>query len=113
MTLFPKTIQYETHSGGSYVDGIWVDGITVLNTFAGSVQPISDEDVNSLPVARQKQGLMKVYADIELPITKEGGNEKGTIVIWQNKKYEVIQKLDYQNNLISHYKYIIALREEL
>ena len=111
MTMFPKTINYEYHSPGAYVNGIWTPGATQSTTFEGSVQALTAKDMQSLPVGRQDVGMVKIYADIELPMSTEGGNDAGAIVLWESKRYEIIQKMDFQNDLIEHYKYIGALRD--
>lgn len=109
-TLFPKKIQYEDHTGsntqGEYNEaGDWVPGDKELKTFLGSVQPATGREIESLDVGRQDTGKVKVYSDILLPCSKQGGDEKGAIVYWKNQKWEVITEGINQNDLIPHYKH--------
>lgn len=110
-TLFPQTIYYEEHTANStegYYDdnGDWVAGDTELKTFTGSVQPASGKEIDSLNVGREDSGKVKVYSNIKLPVSKEGGKEAGAIVHWNERRWELIFDAGYRNNLIPHYKYI-------
>jgi len=109
-TLFPKPIQYESHTAnsteGEYVDGVYVEGDAELLTFYGSVQPATGKDIDSLSVGREDTGKVKVYSDRILPISSEDGKDKGAIVYWQGEKWELIYEGKFQNSLIPHYKYI-------
>lgn len=108
MTLFPSTIDYK-QVNGSYVNGEWTK-TEIEGTFVGSVQPLTGKELESLPVGREDRGKVKVYSDSPLNACVEGTENSGDIVIWQGKRWEVIFALDYQNNLISHYKYIAEYR---
>lgn len=109
-TLFPKPIQYESHTAnsteGEYVDGVYVKGDTELLTFYGSVQPASGKEIDSLSVGREDTGKVKIYSDRILPVSKEDGTDTGAIVYWEDEKWEVIYDGKFQNSLIPHYKYI-------
>ena len=105
MTLFPKTITYQTQPF-TLVKGVATLGTPVVSTFQGSVQPMSGKEINSLPVGREDTGKVKIYSDTILPVSVKDGDDSGAIVIWQSQKWEVIFELKYQNNLINHYKYI-------
>lgn len=116
-TLFPKPISYETHTAGitegSYnAAGDWVAGSSETLIFYGSVQPASGKEIDNLPVGRQDKGMMKMYSDRVLPVSKEGGDDAGAIVFWQGDKWEVIAEGKNQNDLIPHYKYFGAYRGE-
>ncbi len=114
MTLFPKTINYESESGGYFDDntGKWVDGVPVVESFQGSVQPMSGKEIESFPWLRQDTGHVKVYSDILLDVSTQGGDTKGAVVIWQDQKWEVVHQLKFQNDLINHYKFIAEFRDE-
>lgn len=114
--LFPSLISYETHTAddedenptsGYYDDsGDWVPGESETKAFMGSVQPATGKEIDSLPVGREDKGKVKVYSDIVLPVSKEGGGDAGAIVIWDNQRWELIYNAGYQNGIIPHYKYI-------
>jgi len=110
-TLFPKPISYQYNIGGYNSDGIWLSGSDIENIFMGSVQPLTWKEVQSLNIGRKDTGKVKVYSDTQLPVSNEGGDIKGAVISWQNKKWELIDEASYQNDLINHYKYIGELRE--
>lgn len=109
-TLFPKTISYKQVTG-SYVNGVWTP-IEADSTFEGSVQPMTGKDLVSLVVGREDLGKVKVYSDSKLNVSLEGSNKSGDKIIWQGQIWEIIQELQYQNDLIPHYKYIGEYRGE-
>lgn len=110
-TLFPKTISYNEITGG-YVSGIWTPNAPVAKTFEGSVQPITGKDLVALEVGREDLGKVKVYSSTPLKVSTEGREYSGDIVIWQDKEWELIQAMDFQNDLINHYKYIAEFRKD-
>jgi hypothetical protein len=113
-TLFPKIISIEVESGGDYdnTTGKWVPGVITTTTFTGSVQPMTGKEVKSYEYLRQNIGHVKIYSSSKLNLSVKGGDTPGDIVLWLGKKYEVVKELEYQNDLINHYKYIAAVRDE-
>jgi hypothetical protein len=111
-TLFPKIISY-TETLGAWEGPRWVEGEEVPGTFLGSVQPMTEKEIDSLQVGRENTGKVKIYSDTLLAISTEGGDAKGAVVEWNNKKWEVIQANNYNNDLIPHYKYIGEYRGEI
>lgn len=104
-TLFPKVIEYISRSG-SYQEGIWVTGSDEKKTFIGSVQPASGKDTEFLPQARRDTGSVKLYSGTPLKVPQEGSEAPGDIVIWQGRLWEIVTALNFQNDLIPHYKYL-------
>lgn len=111
-TLFPKTYITEDHGAGSYVNGKWIEGTITEGTMIGSVQSLSGKEFASLEIGRADLGKVKIYSNTELQVSNDGGDEKGTIVFYRNKRYEVIQEMAFDNDLINHFKYIAELRTE-
>lgn len=104
-TLFPRTLVVR-HRTGSLVKGVWTPGPVESGTFIGSVQPIRGKDLDLLPIGRRDIGSVKVYSNTPLAVSIEGGSQPGDIVVWQGRQWEVVASLPYQNEVISHYKYI-------
>lgn len=111
-TLFPKTINVRRITGG-YVNGIWTENAPVSETFQGSVQPVTGKDLDTVEVGREDRGKVKVYSSTPLSVSIEGEEYSGDVVIWQDKEWELIQAMDFQNDLINHYKYIGEFRKDV
>lgn len=105
-TLFPSTIQYLQVSGAR-VNGIWTK-TEVAKTFTGSVQPAVGKDTELLPEGRRDKGSVKIYSNTPLQVSLEGSDSSGDIVVWQDRKWEIVTALPNQNGLIPHYKYLAA-----
>ena len=116
--LFPKQIPYETHgdegagNGGYYDDsGDWVPGTPKTGkTFTGGVQPTTGNDIATILPGRENVGLVKVYSNIELPVSEEDGDEAGAVITWSGRKWELIQEMNRNAGVINHYKYIAQLK---
>lgn len=112
-TLFPKTINYKQISV-SYVEGVAQTPVEVDSTFKGSVQPMSGKDVELLEIGREDRGKVKVYSSTKLTVGVEDDDTKpGDVVIWEGQKWEIIQEMQFQNDLIPHYKYVAEYRGEV
>lgn len=107
-TLFPKTINYLAVTF-TRVKGK-VSRTETPGTFVGSVQPVTGKDIDAEQVGRVDIGKVKIYSNTPLNVAIEGTANSGDIVIWQNKKWEVLALLDNQNDLINHYKQIAEFR---
>ena len=113
-TLFPKTISYQTATGGySETTGKWEESALEDLTFQGNVQPMTGKEIQSSGIARLDKGAVKIYSNTRLPVSEEGGDAAGAIVQYAGKKWEVVAELPYLNSLIEHYKYIAAYRGEI
>jgi len=111
MSLFayPQTGERET-AGGRDSKGRWQDGTIDPLEFAGTIQPLTGKEIESLPVGRVDEGAVKVYSKTALIVSKEGGTSKGDIVFYNGIKWEVVYELPYQNKLIQHFKYVAEYR---
>jgi len=110
-TLFPKTITY-TAVTFTRVNGK-VSKVNTPGTFTGSVQPLSGKELDVVDVGRADLGKVKIYSNTVLKVAIEGSNTPGDVVQWQGRKWEVIAAMEYQNDLINHYKYIGEYREQV
>lgn len=109
--FFPTTITYKQVTG-KYVNGVW-QKTEVEDTFLGNVQPITGRELESLNIGRADLGKIKIYSNIELHVSKKGSTNSGDVILYQNKKYEIIQIMSYQNNLVPHYKSLAEYRGEV
>lgn len=103
-TLFPRLQNYLSRTG-TRVNGKWAS-VETPATFIGSIQPASGKDVALLPEGRRDKGSVKIYSNEPLKVSLEGSNTSGDIVLWQERRWEIITAIPNQNSLIPHYKYL-------
>jgi hypothetical protein len=112
-TLFPKPITVIRKDPGTFSDlGRYQEGVTNEIIIYGSVQPDTGKDNQAQEVGLEDLGKVKCYMNEPLQVSSEGNNIVGDRVIYQNKEWEVLRDLPYQNDLIPHYKYIAEYRRE-
>lgn len=118
MVYFTKTYVVKKYAEGQYVHGRWTKGTVENDTIDANIQPITGNELLSLSVGRKELGKIKIYTDAVLNIATEttgvttDDGISGDIVTWDDgNDYEVVQLLDYNNNIISHKKYIAELRK--
>lgn len=109
MTLFKHPITVLTKTG-QYVDGVWEWDADTSRTVYGSVQAMSYHDILMLDIGRRDVGQVKVYCDEALKVSQAGTENTGDIIQWDDRNWEIIKAMDFQNGVIDHYKYIAELR---
>lgn len=107
--VFRKPLTVKRPSGGSYVNGVWVDDTAPTETTVqASVQPATTEDLQSLPEARRQLGAYRIYSTTKFQSLEEDVNNPDIVVIG-GFDFEVAQVQPWQNGVIPHYK-AIAVR---
>ena len=110
-TLFPKTIVFKRVAGTLDPNtGLW-SFTPGTYTFQGSVQPLSAQEIEALPIGRRDLGMMKVYSSDRLLVSKEGTQTPGDIVVWDNKEWEIVGEEANLNDIISHFKYYAQYKD--
>lgn len=112
-SLFPIVQEAYRLNGGSYVNGIWQEGTREDFTFLGTIQPMTGKEIESMVGARETQGMVKIYTGDDLQVSKEGTDETGDIIIFDEAEYELVKEMPYTSNLINHRKYAAAFRKYL
>jgi len=115
--FFRKSYPILRDSGnGSYVRGVWTPTGQNTATTIVSIQPISGMELESLNIGQRSLGKVKAYTNEEYKIAVYDSNNtikvNGDVLIFRNEKYEVIQKLPNQSNIINHFKYVAEYRGE-
>lgn len=96
-----------TEAPGTYVNGLWVRGTRGSQSVLASVQPVvMGQDMESLPEGRRFTDHFKIYTDVQLKVTDDGDNIQPDLLVFDGNAYELVTRLAYQSNVISHYKYI-------
>ena len=106
--LFRKSLTYTRLAQGSFTKGRWSDGVSTSSTFMASVQPTTPHDVLFLDIARREKKSYTLYTDTKLRTLTTGTINPDRVTI-NNEIYEVDVEAPWQNNVISHYKFIVTL----
>jgi predicted nucleic acid-binding protein len=107
--LFPKKYTINELSSGEYVDGWWEEGAMFSMEIEADIQPLTGRELESLDVGRRGVGKIRIYTDKDLQIADAAINDNGDIVIYDEKKYEIISK-EPRKGIMNHNKYIAELR---
>src|SRR6188768_3661806 len=89
LTIYRKTL-------GSYVNGLWVDGIETAIPITASIQPTTGEELLSLPEGRRNKKTYALFSSskINLIVSEQNPDE---IEIY-GERYEIIRVEVWQNN---------------
>lgn len=71
--------------------------------FNGSEQPMTANEMNSLPEGRRTSSTKKLFVDIKLNSIEESNNTNPDRIILVDGTYEVFRVQDWQNGIIPHY----------
>lgn len=110
--FFRSPITLRRPDAGTYVDGRWVGGSVVDSTITASIQPLSGEDMQSLPEARRESEAYNMYTSTQVRTVQEAGSDQNADrVLFFGKEFEVWQVRPWQNNsnfaIVNHYRYFI------
>ena len=107
--IFRRPLQVTRKLAGDYNDaGKWVDGATSrVLTIQASVQPLLGKDVKTLPENRRSVESYVLYTNTNLSVLDELTGLRGDTVAINGRNYEIVARHDWQNSVISHYKYIV------
>jgi len=100
----PQTIKRT--APGAYVDGIFINGATSELSIHASIQPMTGEDMFTLPEGRRLSDYVKAYTDTLIQVVAEG--QQPDRLVWRGKEYEAIQFDVRQMGVINHYKVIFS-----
>lgn len=105
-----------TQRPGSLANGYWTASAEVPVTIYASMQPANDKQRKNVPEGFDVESAMEMGTDTELYIAERNkGVDPGTnwrksdVVTHEGQKYEVVRLERWQNQIIPHYWYIIAL----
>jgi len=103
---FRKPYTVKRTVAGSYVSGVFVEGSETTLSIQASIQPVSGQDMVSIPEGRRSSDMVKVYTDTSLFSQGDAGSgQSPDRVVWLGKDYEIYTKDVRQMGVISHYKY--------
>lgn len=101
-------------SEGSWDKGIHVPAEPKTIYLKASVQPLlKGTDLQMLPEGDRMREVIKIYTTQPLYARSEGvSGQTPDIVIYRNKRYEVMKVIEYTMGALDHFK-AIAVRKEI
>lgn len=108
----PTTIYRKESTGGSYVDGVWVDSAETQVTLNLKVQPAKEADLKMLPESDRSSGMVRVFCQEGVLRTLVQGSHDADEFIFQGYRYQVVQSNQWDTTRINHFE-CIARRMEL
>lgn len=98
------------YAAGIWVDGRWVPGTALERqyTIYGSLQPTTTRDMQSLPEGRRDRAMYALFTDSVLRVEDINAQTNPDVIVLPDGLYEVTQDSPWQNEVISHHRYIIT-----
>jgi len=93
--LGEELVTVKRYGPGTYVDGSYVKGSLTTWSQLGSVQPVTGEELQSLPEGRRERVELKIYTEREL--------RSEDLVVVDGQQYQVWRD-EQQRSVIPHYK---------
>jgi len=98
---------------GVYQNGLWInEQDDIPSIIEGSLQPIRQSDIISLPEGRREinENTVRFYTDTELHSWDQGQNPD--ILEIAGIEYEVLSRASWNNGIINHHKYILTRKKQ-
>ncbi len=105
---FRQPVTVRRRSGGDYVNGYWAGESETDFTIMASIQPVSGRQRFNVPQGYDSTSSQELITDTEL-LTTEAQGQRSDIVSWRGDWFVVVNGEPWRNNVINHYRYLIAL----
>jgi hypothetical protein len=101
-------------SGGDYVKGQWVPGLSADTPFLGTWQPASGKTLELLPEGKRSREAFKCFAPLALDFTSADahGDMEADLILWEGNEYEVTSAAKWNNGLIPHWELLCTRPKE-
>lgn len=117
MILFGSDYVIKRNQADGYYDnsGVYVAGTIIADfTVEADCQSMSAKEIESLNIGKDNLGKIKIFCDTELIIAVPGTDgydlQNGDRIVFLDDEYEIIKRIPFINNVISHFEYIGEIR---
>ena len=95
---------------GAYdaADGYWKDEAPVDTTIDGSVQPTTGRQRSNLPDGYNSTSALLIITDTLMTTADQAGTRPDQVK-YNSEWYVVITREPWQNDILNHYAYVVAL----
>jgi len=110
MGLIPRqSLTVTRYTGGSKVNGKWVEGTPSTFSINTSIQPLTSKELELLPEGRRSSGeSYKLYTDSSPILRTVSDDENPDRVSISSQDFEVFSIERWENSIINHIKYIVT-----
>lgn len=106
--MLRQTVAVKRPTGnGTWTKGQFTASATTSFNILASIQPLSGNEMQSLPEGRREKEAIRLYTSTELKIAAEGGANADVVTI-AGKDYEVIAVYPWRNGILNHFKVIVS-----
>jgi len=114
MSLFNSFTLTVKRYTGNYVRGKWVKNEPpTIFQIQTSWQPATGSDLEALEEGLRQKTIYKIYPTTQLLTVNPINNSPADIIIGPDGyNYDVVMVGNYQNNIINHYKCMVARKKE-
>lgn len=107
---FRKALSRKARTGGAYVNGVWAGESETTTTIQGSVQPTTGRQRDNIPEGYDSPSALLVITDTKL-VTADAEGQRGDRIQFDGEWYAVVNREPWQNDVLNHYAYVIALED--
>jgi hypothetical protein len=111
---FTKQIKLIRHdSAGTFDKGRYIESSVTETFIRGSVQPLSQTELNNFPEGQRVTGIIKIYTDSNVPLftALESEGKSADIIEYDNQRYVIVHVDPWHYGILAHYK-SFAVKEE-
>lgn len=109
--LKAQEIKLKRRSAGSYVDGVWVNGIETSRTIKASVQPATHEQLLNLPEAQRTKSTLAIFTTEALNTVNLSNKISADRIEYNGETYEVQQVSPWVHRKLGHYE-VLAVKAD-
>lgn len=108
-SVFKKEITITRYASGTYVNGIWQPNEDSSFMIRASIQPASQKEAVLTEAGKNLTDHFLLYTFETLQLSISDTGVPSDQVTYNTKKYELITKIEWDNNIINNNVYLIKL----
>ena len=107
---FRKPYTMKRISSGRYENGVFIrdEAAPVETIIHASLQEATASVLQSLPEGRRNNETYLLISNDDLRVDDVSRHTLADVVIIGGVDFEVVKKMDWSNNIINHYEYIVS-----
>jgi hypothetical protein len=108
----PLILKRPNATGGSYIDGVWVETASTDVEIIVNIQPAGYKETMILEYADRSKKKVKVYSS-DVILSEEESENGADEFEWEGDTYRVMKVLNYSMGILNHTKAIAVMKEKI